>query len=80
MTESRLIRVVDRGAHIEDKAGKEVFVDCDRLIFAVGNRSYNALYDEIKSMGIPIFQVGDCLEPRSAKAAIYEGAVIGRGI
>ena len=38
------------------------------------------LYEKIKSLGYKIFQVGDCLEPRNAKDAIYESAVLGRRI
>jgi 2,4-dienoyl-CoA reductase (NADPH2) len=49
-------------------------------LIAVGTRPNNWLYDKIKSMGIEIHQIGDCLEPRSAKDAIYESAVLGRKI
>ena len=29
---------------------------------------------------IPVYKIGDCIEPRSAKAAIYEAALISRSI
>ena len=47
---------------------------------AAGAKSDNRLYEEIRSLGYETHQIGDCLEPRSAKAAIYEGAVLGRSI
>ena len=36
--------------------------------------------EEIKALGYDVHKIGDCLEPRNAKAAIYEGAVVGRKI
>jgi hypothetical protein len=49
-------------------------------VITIGNRPDNKLYDQIKSLGYEIHKIGDCLEPRSAKSAIYEGAVLGRAI
>jgi hypothetical protein len=36
--------------------------------------------DQIKSFGSEIHRIGDCLEARSAKEAIYEGMVLGCSI
>ncbi|MFH1350184.1 MAG: FAD-dependent oxidoreductase [Pseudomonadota bacterium] len=80
LTDCQLSRIAENGIFIMDRDGKERFLETEQVVSAMGNRSYNSLYDQIKSFGIPIFQIGDCLEPRSAKAAIYEGAVIGRAI
>lgn len=80
MTECRLVKIEDRGVVISDKQGNESLVEADAIVIAVGNKPNNILFDKVKSLGIPLYQIGDCLEPRSAKAAIYEGAVIGRQI
>jgi len=80
LTECHVSKIKEHGVFIADRNGKEIFVEADLVVSAVGNRSYNSLYDQMKSLGIPVFQIGDCLEPRSAKAAIYEGDVIGRAI
>lgn len=80
LTECQISKITENGVFITDKDGRETFLESERVVSAVGNRADNSLYDQIKSLGIPIFQIGDCLEPRSAKAAIYEGAVIGRAI
>ncbi len=80
LTETSLKRVEDRGVVVVDKQGNETFLDADRVVVAIGTRPDNALYDQIKSKGYEIHRIGDCLEPRSAKAAIYEGAVLGRSI
>ncbi len=80
MTECRLLRVEDNGVVILRQDNKEVFIEAEKVVIAAGSRPDNRLFDQIKSMGYEVHQVGDCLEPRSAKAAIYEGAVLGRSI
>jgi NADPH-dependent 2,4-dienoyl-CoA reductase/sulfur reductase-like enzyme len=80
MTEYELSRVAENGVFIRDREGKEVFLEGERVVIAIGTRPDNGLYDEISSLGITIYQIGDCLEPRGAKAAISEGAEIGRAI
>ena len=79
-TECRLLRIEDQGAWVQDKQENEFLVEADAIVIAVGNKPDNALLDQVKLLGLQIYQIGDCLEPRSAKTAIYEGAVIGRRI
>ena len=80
MTEYRVSRIEENGVVVIGKGEKESFIEAETIVMAVGNRPVNGLYEQIKSKGITAYQIGDCLEPRSAKAAIYEGAVIGRSI
>lgn len=80
LTECRLSRIEDNGVFVTDKEGKESFVEAEAVVIAVGNRPDSSLFDQIKTLGIPIYRIGDCLEPRSAKAAINDGATIGREI
>jgi hypothetical protein len=75
-----LSRIEPNGVYVTAADGKEVFVEADAVVLAIGNRPDNTLYEQIKSFGIPVYQIGDCLEPRSAKAAILDGATIGRTI
>ncbi len=79
-TEYTLSRVEENGVFVADKAGEEKFLEANRVVIAVGTRPDNTLYEQLKSLGCEIHQIGDCLEPRSAKAAILEGAVLGRSI
>jgi 2,4-dienoyl-CoA reductase (NADPH2) len=79
-TECRLKRVEANGVLIENKDGQEEFIEAEKIVTAIGTRPDNRLYEQIKDMGIEIYRIGDCLEPRSAKAAIYEGGVLGRTI
>lgn len=78
LTEFRLIRISENGAFVSDKGGEDLFLEGDCIIIAVGNRPDNSLFNQVKDMGIEAFQIGDCLEVRSAKEAIFEGASIGR--
>ncbi len=80
LTEHRLSKVSENGVFVTDKNGNELFLEGDNVIIAVGNRPNNSLFDQVKQLGIEVYQIGDCLEVRSAKEAIYEGACIGMTI
>ncbi len=80
LTEHRLSMITEKGAFVTDKEEKELFVEGDSVIIAVGNRPDTRLFDQVKGLGIEVYQIGDCLDVRSAKEAIYEGASIGRQI
>jgi len=75
-----LDRVEDNGVAAIEGNGGEGFIDADTVVIAIGSRPDDRLYHQIKDFGYEIHQIGDCLEPRSAKAAIYEGGVVGRSI
>lgn len=80
MTGCKLLRIEDDGVDVLDGDGERVFVEAERVVIAAGSHPDDSLFDQIKSMGYEVHQIGDCLQPRSAKAAIYEGAVLGRSI
>ena len=80
LTGKRLSRIEDHGVCVVSEDGTETFIETEAVVIAIGNRPDNRLYGQIATMGIPIHQIGDCLEPRSAKAAISEAAEIGRAI
>ena len=80
MTEFKLSRIEDNGVVVVGKDGKGLFLEAQRVVISIGNRPDNKLYNQIKSLGYEVHRIGDCLEPRSAKAAIYESAVLGRAL
>jgi NADPH-dependent 2,4-dienoyl-CoA reductase/sulfur reductase-like enzyme len=80
MTETKLTRVTSTGAAVTHIDGTEQLIEAETVIFATGTRPCNRLYEKVKSLGYETHQIGDCLETRSAKAAIYEGAVLGRSL
>jgi thioredoxin reductase len=79
-TNCRVIRIEKNGVIIAEKDGGQVTLPADQVVFSIGNRPEDDLFNQIKSMGHEIHRIGDCLEPRSAKSAIFEGAVLGRAI
>ncbi len=80
LTDTRLLKIDGKGVMVANKDRHEHFIETDKVIIAMGTRPDNRLYDQIKSLGYKLFQVGDCLEPRNAKEAIYDSAVLGRRI
>ena len=80
MTNTRLLKIEGNGVRVADPDNIERFIEADKVLIAIGTRPNKRLYDKIKTLGIEIHQIGDCLEPRSAKDAIYESAVLGRRI
>ena len=53
-----------------------VFLRPRRL--ALGHEPQTALESELRDMGLRIEIAGDCLSPRSAEEAVYEGMLAGR--
>jgi 2,4-dienoyl-CoA reductase-like NADH-dependent reductase (Old Yellow Enzyme family)/thioredoxin reductase len=77
-TDTRLVKIEDNGVVVADRENHQRFIETEKVVIAIGTRPNIKLYDQIKSLGFKIYQIGDCLEPRSAKDAIYESAVLGR--
>ena len=79
-TETQLVRIESTGAVVSSSDGSEMLIEAEKVILATGTRPQNELYQKVKSLGYETHQIGDCRETRNAKAAIYEGAVLGRKI
>ena len=60
--------------------GIEHIMEAQRVVVAIGIRPDDTIHRQIKSLGYETHVIGDCLEPRTAKTAIYEGAKLGRSI
>jgi 2,4-dienoyl-CoA reductase-like NADH-dependent reductase (Old Yellow Enzyme family)/thioredoxin reductase len=80
LTEHKLVKVLDSGVELVDKNDHTVFVEADKVVVAIGIRPDTKLYDHIKGLGYETHLIGDCLEPRTAKAAIFDAAILGRSI
>ena len=74
------LKCIEEGGIVMNGKGDESFIKTERVVMATGCRSDDTLYNTIKDLKYEVYRIGDCLEPRNAKAAIYEGAVIGRSI
>ncbi len=80
LTQTSVTKVEDNGVVVADADGNISFIEAESVVVAIGNRPDNRLYEQLEPLGYEIHRIGDCLQPRSAKAAIYEGAVLGRSI
>ena len=60
--------------------GTKQKIDADQVVIAVGIRPDHRIHEQIMLLGYETHVIGDCLEPRTAKAAIYEGAKLGSKI
>jgi 2,4-dienoyl-CoA reductase-like NADH-dependent reductase (Old Yellow Enzyme family) len=54
--------------------------DVDTIVLATGHQSATELEHDIANLGIPMHLAGDCLSPRSAEEAVYEGMLAGRSV
>jgi 2,4-dienoyl-CoA reductase-like NADH-dependent reductase (Old Yellow Enzyme family)/pyruvate/2-oxoglutarate dehydrogenase complex dihydrolipoamide dehydrogenase (E3) component len=53
-------------------------LECDSLVLATTNVSETELAGSLRAAGVEFHAVGDCISPRHAPAAIYEGRRLGR--
>jgi 2,4-dienoyl-CoA reductase-like NADH-dependent reductase (Old Yellow Enzyme family)/thioredoxin reductase len=80
LTEHRLLRVGKNSLVVAGPDGSEKVIEAQRVVVAIGIRQDDTIHQQIKSLGYETHVIGDCLEPRTAKSAIYEGAKLGRSI
>jgi hypothetical protein len=52
----------------------------DTLVLAQGHKQNTQLEEEIRDLGLETHLVGDCLSPRSAEEAVYEGLMAARDV
>ncbi|MFO7785341.1 MAG: FAD-dependent oxidoreductase [Thermodesulfobacteriota bacterium] len=80
MTGFEVSCIRENGVLTRNRDSGERFIEAGLVVLVTGMRPDNSLHEGVLNLGIPTYRIGDCLEPRSAKAAIYEGAMIGRQI
>ncbi len=56
------------------------FEGYDSVVYAMGSRAEDALYEELKGRVRELYRVGDCVAPRKIDMAILEGEKVGREI
>jgi len=60
--------------------GKEATLRAELFVLALGTRPEDALFEPLKRAGVEVHKIGDCVQPRSIKEAIYEGSLIARSL
>jgi len=54
--------------------------DVDTLVIAQGHKQNTTLEEELRGLGLEVHLIGDCLSPRSAEEAVYEGLIAARNV
>ena len=67
-------------AYFQHSTSGEAIVceNMDTLVIAQGHQPNTSLEHELADSGIELHLAGDCLSPRSAEEAIYEGMMVSR--
>jgi pyruvate/2-oxoglutarate dehydrogenase complex dihydrolipoamide dehydrogenase (E3) component len=68
----------DQATLVDLLTGRETKIPCDTLVSSFGGTADDHLYFELKGTVGDLRRIGDCVAPRTADTAIYDGAKIGR--
>lgn len=52
---------------------KEMIENWDTIVLSLGRVPNSELYEQIKHLAPQVWQIGDCLAPRTLEEATYEG-------
>jgi 2,4-dienoyl-CoA reductase-like NADH-dependent reductase (Old Yellow Enzyme family)/thioredoxin reductase len=77
LTGHTVLKVTADGVVVTATDGREQSIEARRIVIAIGIRSNDGIHAGIRSLGFDTRVIGDCLKPRSAKQAIYEGTKLG---
>jgi len=77
---SRVTLIGSTSVKIEIEKSHEKDLPANAVVVAIGSIAEDSLYKKIRELNYPVFKVGDCLEPRNAKMAILESAILARSI
>ena len=72
---ARLFGADSRTVYMQHTVSGEpiLFEDVDMLVLALGHQPVDGLKDALKGLEIEILMAGDCLAPRTAEEAVFEG-------
>ena len=75
LTEHEVSEVTGKGLMVFDrKHGERKLIEGDWIILAMGAKSATELTDALMGKNSQVYVVGDCKQPRTIMAAVYEGA------
>jgi len=75
LTEHDIIEVSDNGLKVLDRNSQQIkLIEGDCVILAMGAKPATELIDALKGKVAQLYTVGDCHQPRTIMAAVYEGA------
>lgn len=75
LTEHDVVEVVENGLKVRDRNSRELkLIEGDWIVLAMGVEPATELIDALKGKVPQLYIVGDCHQPRTIMAAVYEGA------
>lgn len=81
MTKCRIIGYSDKSLRCILGDDEELLsIQAQAVVLAVGTCPKDELYAPLRSVGLEVHRIGDCVEPRSIKEAMLEGARLARAI
>lgn len=69
--------LTEDGLVIITKEGREKTIAVDNVVLASGDKPNRLLLKELQGAAIPVYPIGDCVEPRGIAEAVAEGFSIG---
>ncbi|MGI9405274.1 MAG: FAD-dependent oxidoreductase [Hyphomicrobiaceae bacterium] len=81
-THARLFGVDEDTAYFQDTLSDEAILieGTDTLVLSLGHHARNELENELAGVDCDVHVIGDCLTPRTAEEAVYEGLLVGTKI
>ncbi len=77
MTNRKVVHISEELVVYEDAEAKRASLPAVHVVLAIGSRPRNELAAALRDLPGENYLIGDCLEPRRALEAIFEGAEVG---
>jgi 2,4-dienoyl-CoA reductase-like NADH-dependent reductase (Old Yellow Enzyme family)/thioredoxin reductase len=78
-TGANLVRMEDRLAIVRN-GDEEIRIETGTVVFSVGAKSDDLLYEQLISMGVEAIKAGDCVKPRKIMDSVEEGFLAGNRV
>jgi 2,4-dienoyl-CoA reductase-like NADH-dependent reductase (Old Yellow Enzyme family)/NADPH-dependent glutamate synthase beta subunit-like oxidoreductase len=75
-TKKKVKEINSGGMILEEEGHTETIDHIDTIVLAMGYKSNMNLGKIVEEKGIPVYKIGDCLEPRNMMEAIHEGFLL----
>ncbi|HJX35172.1 MAG TPA: FAD-dependent oxidoreductase [Desulfatiglandales bacterium] len=72
-TDTRGVRVTEKGLVCADEYGDEMLFDADTIICAVGQKSIRNVAERLRECAREAIEIGDCVKPGSVTEAVFRG-------
>ncbi|MDX2315813.1 MAG: FAD-dependent oxidoreductase, partial [Gammaproteobacteria bacterium] len=81
-THARLYGVDGDSVYFQDTLTQEamVFDGVDTVVLSLGHDAVGELRSQLVDSAFPVLSIGDCVTPRTAEEAVYEGFIAGREV